>query len=144
MRSTTLHERLALLILVLACCAPGGGVLAQSPRWIPIRLDYAAPPPDLKVGDEATTVFTFTATTDVPVLEVSLAPYEGLTILEGDHHTTFEAIAKGEHRELKVRIRLTAETGKLSLEMRTRFGKQMFGDAVLITYGKPTEPGVSD
>jgi hypothetical protein len=123
-------------LVVLALSVGNVGPALTQESWLPVTLDYDPPPEGLAAGQETTTTFTLTATTDIPVLEVSVAPMEGLVVVGGDRSATFEAVAKGERRQLTVRIRLTADAGKLSLVMRARFGKQMFGKAVLVKYGK--------
>lgn len=125
---------LALMVAASGAWSPAGAT--QKSRWIPVQVEYSVPP-GLKTGDEVTTVFTFTATADVPKLEVKLKPVKGLEWLEGEKVTTFESVDKGQQRQVKVRLRLTADRGQLSLVVRAFIGGDIFGDTALVEYGAP-------
>jgi len=132
-----MRGRGAILALAVLLCGIGGWVpmrAAQKPHWIPVELTYSVPP-GLKSGDEVTTVFTFTTTFQVPKLEIKLTPLEGLAWLEGEKHTTFESIGKGQERQVRVKLRLTGAKGELSLVMLARYGDNTSGDSVIVQYG---------
>ena len=132
---------IGLIALSLAWTGWLGAVpTAQKRSLIPVDLSYQVPP-GLKPGDEVKTVFTFTAKSQVPVLEVLMQPVEGLEWLEGEKRTTFENVGEGQRREVSVRLRLTGAAGKLSLSMRAIYGENRFGRSVLVRYGEPESDG---
>lgn len=127
---------LVMLVSQVVAGAYGAARVPQKPSWIPVTLNYTVPP-GLKAGDEVRTVFAFTATSDVPTLEIELHPISGLEWLDGEKAPTFQDLKKGERREVAVRLRLTDAKGRLALSMSAVFGESRFGKNVLVDYGGP-------
>jgi hypothetical protein len=124
----------ALVVFLSALGASVPACAAQKPRWIPVKLEYSVPP-GLKTGDEVTTVFVLTTTSFVPRLDVEIVALDGLVWIEGDRNITFESVAQGQRREVRVRLKLSADRGRLSFTMQAVFDKTKFGDSKLVEYG---------
>jgi hypothetical protein len=125
-------------VLALVLCALDSTTTAhaaQKPRWIPVKLEYVVPA-GLKPGDEVTTVFVLTASAFVPRLNVELAPLNGLVWVEGEKTATFENVAEGQQREVRVKVKLAASRGEMAVTIQAVYDKSRFGDTVLVEYGE--------
>jgi hypothetical protein len=125
-------------VLAIILCAIGTSTLAraaQKPRWIPVKLEYSVPA-GLKPGDEVTTVFMLEASAFVPRLNVELVPLNGLVWIEGEKSVTFENVGEGQKREVRVRVKLSANRGEMALTMQAVYDTSRFGDTVVVEYGE--------
>lgn len=85
-----------------------------------VHLTFAGPP-DVKTGDEVTTLLRFMATQDVEQLDASVREGSGLAILSQPYDVVFSDLRKGMVREFEVRIRVTGENrGRLVVSYSTR------------------------
>ncbi len=72
-------------------------------------------PKTIRIGEEARSVIRFTAKTDLQHIEVSLSPYSGIELLSHEGYIRFSGLKRNNYREVEVRIKLTKETGYLSV-----------------------------
>jgi uncharacterized protein (DUF58 family) len=122
-----------LLTAVLAVAVMGSNLIAKPPS-APVRVEYSRP--TVSAGEEATAVLTFRALADLDRLSVSVAVDEGLEIVSQPTEATFTNVGKGEGRDLRVTIRLTApKQGVLAVFFKTERGVRREAGATAIVFG---------
>src|SRR6476619_3463289 len=104
------------------------------PPSAPVTVEVEVPP-NIKQGDEVTSVLTLRALADIDRLDVSVAPFMGLEVVSRPTAATFERLAKGEGRTFTVTIRLTdAKAGSLAVLYRTVRGNTKAAGATTVVY----------
>ncbi|MEO8678605.1 MAG: hypothetical protein ABI665_06145 [Vicinamibacterales bacterium] len=120
--------------VILVAAAMGAGIEAK-PNNSPVRVEFSVPP-DVKPGDEVSTILRFRALENVEQLDVAVSPFVGLELLSEPRTATFRNVTKGAAPELEVRIRLTAEKwGSLAVVLETRTAAGSAADAITIVFG---------
>ena len=123
----------AVTVIALLGCAD----TAAAQRSAPIRVEFTVPP-DLKAGDEVTTLLRFRAQEDVDRLRVEVLPFLGLQVLSEPRELTFSDVKKGTAPELEVRVRLTdPKVGSLGVTFQTQAGSRKRAGAITVEYILP-------
>lgn len=88
--------------------------MANAKPSAPIDVDNITPK-IIRIGEEVHSVLRFTAKTDLRHVKISLSPYSGVVLLSSKRHAEFTDLKRNHPRKIKIRIRLTEETGYLSV-----------------------------
>ncbi len=129
------------LIVMLACHLVVFSIpsTANAKPSAPIDIEKITPE-TIRIGEEVRSVIRFTAKTDLQHIDVSFSPYSGIELLSHKRHIEFFDLKRNDHREIELRIKLTRETGYLSVFARTT---SMAGNtqtrSIAIRYGTPSD-----
>jgi hypothetical protein len=129
------HSHMPWPLVALIALVVGVGLAVAKPSSAPVTVEFTVPP-DVKTGDEVTTVLRFRALQDLQQLEVSVAPFMGLELLSDTRDATFRDVRKGTAPEVVVRIRLTdPKSGSLAVTFKTRSASGQAAGAITVEYG---------
>ncbi len=134
-----MFNRSMMLLLVCYLVISSVPSMANAKPSAPIDIDNINPE-IIQVGEEVRSVIRFMAKDDLQHIEVSLSPYSGIELLSHERHVKFFDLKRNDYRAIEVRIKLTNETGYLSVFATTT---NMAGNtrtrSVAIRYGSSSD-----
>ncbi len=109
-----MFNRSMMLLLVCYLVISSVPSMANAKPSAPVDIDNITPE-IIQVGEEVRSVIRFTPKTDLRYLKISLSPYSGIELLSSDRYVELTGLQRDNPREIEIRIRLTNETGYLSV-----------------------------
>lgn len=127
-----LRIRAALTALLLLMCS----AIAIGQSWtLAVAIDHSLLPQDVRRGETVTDQLTVRALQDLDELDLLFVPLTGVEVLS-DSNVRFTQLETGDRRQVDLRVRLTADFGRVSVTGRTRQSKRDISDATVITFGR--------
>lgn len=127
-----LRIRAALTALLLLMCS----AIAIGQSWtLAVAIDHSLLPQDVRRGETVTDQLTVRALQDLDELDLLFVPLTGVEVLS-DSNARFTQLETGDRRQVDLRVRLTADFGRVSVTGRTRQSKRDISDATVITFGR--------
>ena len=132
------HRYVAAIASVMVLLFGSAGI--AKPSRVPVTVEFAPPPADMKTGDTVSTTLGFRASADLQRLEVSVSPFQGVQVLSQPTDAVFLNVSKGQAPQLTVQVRLTGpKYGSLAVTYKTIAAAGNASGAMTIVYGDASD-----